>query len=127
EPDEAGLEAERVFPQERLPERLASGPQKEDHRHRQLRQQQDVGQDGVGENGALCLHRSAGVAGPRARRGPARSLRQLLLAWNSRSSSLPRSTAASSACWAVLEPLSRFWNSSSTMSRTCTKLPKRRP
>jgi len=49
EPDELGREAEGVLHQHRLPERLARRPDEEDERHRDLRQHQQIGQQGVAE------------------------------------------------------------------------------
>src|SRR5690606_1724234 len=80
----------------------------------------EAGHDGLG------AHRAAQGTARHARLGRLGSA-QLLASSKRRSSSLPRATASSSACWASLVPAQTASSSSLMMSRICTKLPKRRP
>src|SRR5581483_2022738 len=127
EPDEAAREPEGVLDQHRLAQRLRRGPDEEDQGDRELRRDQQVRQRPAGEDDAL-LHRSATRGESRARGRPplhpgparregaagaaaalplprcgggerARSTHYWFACWNLRSSSLPRRTASSSACF----------------------------
>ena len=114
EPDELGVAAEGVLDQHRLPDRLARRPEEEDQRDDDLRRHQKVGQPSFVEGDALFHRRprdcrrlpvAMKLALPRASgRGAAFRRLYLLAASKSRSSSLPRFTASSSAALAFFLP-----------------------
>ena len=141
EPDELRVAAERVLDQQRLPDRLARRPEEEDQRDDDLRRDQQrraatrslkMTRFSIG-----CLVGTTSAARRRRRSAPhrptgggSRQARLLSTCW-------PLRTRAAARCRASPPRRAPAWRSSCpptrpraprrSMSRICTKLPRRRP